>query len=157
MARGNYQDALKHAAVVTNTAGFRAQGLILAAQIYGRTNAPERAMQLIADADREIARGNLGKIPLLEYTRGDTLARLNRFEEAEVALRAGIRDFPEDREAWASLAVIDWLRGNQNGARTTMEQYVRANPTPAAREFAAKTFRELGDDRIARSFAGGSR
>src|SRR5687767_15401714 len=34
----------------------------------------------------------------------------------------------------------------RSGARATMESYVRANPTPDARAFAAKTFRELGDE-----------
>jgi len=153
MARGDFNAAMQHAQFVTNAYGYRVQGLILAAQVHARTRGAERALQLIAEADREIAARKLGTIPLLEYTRGDVLARLNRFDDAEAALRKEILDFPDDREAYASLAVIDWLRNDPNAARTTMEQYVRANPSPDAHAFAAKTFRELGDERTARQFA----
>ncbi|HEX6083791.1 MAG TPA: sulfatase-like hydrolase/transferase [Thermoanaerobaculia bacterium] len=144
MARGDYDSAMQHAQFVSNEYGYRVQGLVLAAQVYSRTRNAERALQLLAEADREIAARKLGAIPLLEYTRGDALARLERFDDAEAAFRREIRDFPEDREAWASLAVIQWLRGQRDASRTTMEQYVRANPGPDARAFAAKTFRELG-------------
>ena len=154
MARGDLRSAMQHAQSVSNAYGYRVQGLVLAAQIAARSGGADRALQLIAEADREVAARKLGAIPLLEYTRGDALARLNRFEEAEAALRKEIRDFPDDREAYASLAVIDWLRGKPAGARATMESYVRANPTPDARAFAAKTFRELGDESLARQFAG---
>jgi len=143
MARGDYDAAMQHAQSVSNEYGYRVQGLVLAAQVYSRARNADRALQLLAQADREIAERKLGAIPLLEYTRGDALARLERFDEAEAAFRREIRDFPEDREAWASLAVIQWLRGQRDASRATMEQYVRANPSPDARAFAAKTFREL--------------
>jgi tetratricopeptide (TPR) repeat protein len=144
MARNDFNTAMQHADFVTNAYGYRVQGLILAAQIHSRTHGAERALQLLAEADREIAARKLGAIPLLEYTRGDALARLERFDEAQAAFRNEIRDFPDDREAWASLTVIEWIRGNRDAARATMAQYVRTNPTPDARAFAAKTFRELG-------------
>ena len=144
MARGDYDDAMQHAQFVANEYGYRVQGLVLAAQIYSRAQNAGRAMQILAEADREVAARKLGAIPLLEYTRGDALARLERFDEAEAAFRRAIRDFPEDREAWASLAVVQWLRGQREASRATMEQFVRANPSPGARAFAAKTFRELG-------------
>jgi arylsulfatase A-like enzyme/Flp pilus assembly protein TadD len=143
MARGDYDSAMQHAQFVSKEYGYRVQGLVLAAQVYSRTRNADRALQLLAVADREIAARKLGAIPLLEYTRGDALARLERFDDAEAAFRREIRDFPEDREAWASLAVIQWLRGQRDASRVTMEQYVRANPGPDARAFAAKTFREL--------------
>ena len=143
MARGDYNSAMQHAQSVSGEYGYRVQGLVLAAQIHARTGGAARALQVLAEADREVAARKLGAIPLLEYTRGDTLARLERFDEAEAAFRKEIRDFPEDREAWASLAVIQWLRGRRDASRATMEQYVRANPSPDARAFAAKTFREL--------------
>ena len=153
MARRDYNAAMQHAESVMSAYGYRVQGLILAAQIHARTGGAARALQLIAEADREIAERKLGAIPLLEYTRGDVLARLERFDEAETALRKEIRDFPDDREAYASLAVVEWLRNDARGARATMEQFVRVNPSPDAYAFAAKTFRELGDERIAREFA----
>jgi arylsulfatase A-like enzyme/predicted negative regulator of RcsB-dependent stress response len=143
MARGDYNAAMGHANGAMKDYGYRVQGLVLAAQIHARTRGADRALLILAEADREIAGRKLGAIPLLEYTRGDALARLERFDEAEAAFRREIRDFPEDREAWASLAVIQWLRGQRDASRATMEQYVRTNPSPDARAFAAKTFREL--------------
>ena len=153
MARGDFKSAMQHADAVTAAYGYRVQGLVLAAQIHSRTGGADRALKLLAAADREIAARKLGAIPLLEYTRGDALARLERFDEAQESLRREVRDFPDDREAWASLAVIDWVRGNPEAARATMEQYVRANPSAEAHAFAASTFRELGDEATARRFA----
>jgi len=144
LARNDFRTAMEHAQFVSDAFGYRVQGLVLAAQIHARTRQADRALQLLAEADREVAARKLGAIPLLEYTRGDALARLERFDEAEAALRKEVRDFPDDREAWASLAVIAWIRGDRAKARATMDEFVRANPTPAARAFAAKTFRELG-------------
>lgn len=153
MARRDHATAVEHAEAVVSAHGYRVQGLVLAAQIHARTGRVEHALRLVDEADREIAERKLGAIPLLEYTRGDTLARLERFDEAEAAFRREIRDFPDDREAYASLAVIRWLRDDAGGARATMEQFVRARPSADSYAFAAKTFRELGDERIAREFA----
>lgn len=144
MARNDFQSATQHAQFVSDAYGYRVQGLVLAAQIHARTGRADRALEILAEADREITSRKLGAIPLLEYTRGDALARLERFDEAEAALLEEVRDFPDDREAWASLAVIAWIRGDRAKARATMDEFVRKNPTPAARAFAAKTFRELG-------------
>ena len=144
LARNDFKTATELAQSVSDAFGYRVQGLILAAQIQARTHQADRALQILAEADREIAARQLGAIPLLEYTRGDALARLERFDEAEAALRKEVRDFPDDREAWASLAVIAWIRGDRPRAYATMDEYVRANPGPAARAFVTKTFRELG-------------
>jgi choline-sulfatase len=153
MARNDHPAAMRHAEAAVASDGYRVQGLILAAQVHARTGDAERALQLIAEADGEVAKRKLDAVPLLEYTRGDALARLERFDEAEAAFREEIRDFPADREAYASLAVIRWLRNDARGARAAMEQFVRARPSADAYAFAAKTFRELGDERIAGEFA----
>ena len=153
MARNDAAPALQHAQAAVASDGYRVQGLILAAQIAARTGDAPRALQLVGDAEREIAKRKLDAVPLLEYTRGDALARLERFDEAEAAFRKEIAAFPGDREAYASLAVIRWLRNDAAGARAAMEQFVRVRPSADAYAFAAKTFRELGDERIARAFA----
>jgi arylsulfatase A-like enzyme/Tfp pilus assembly protein PilF len=153
MARRDADGAMRHAQAAIETYSYRVQGLVLAAQVLARSGQAPRALQLVEQAEREAKQRELGAIPLLEYTRGDVLARMNRVEEAEAAFRKEIRLFPDDREAWASLAVVLWLKDRRQEAALLMEEFVRANPSPDSFRFAAKTFRELGDARVASEFA----
>ncbi|MFZ2490290.1 MAG: sulfatase-like hydrolase/transferase [Thermoanaerobaculia bacterium] len=155
LAREQYEPALQHATAAMRAHPYRVQAQVLAAQVFARTGQLDRAMQMIQQADADIAQRQLGPVSLLEYTRGDILARQNRFDEAIAAFEKELSLFPDDREAYASLAVVHWLRGEKDAARKTMERLVRAFPSAESRAFAAKTFRELGDERVAKSFERG--
>jgi predicted Zn-dependent protease len=110
----------------------------------GREHLPE-ALALLEDGRRRIAERKLQPVPLLEYARGDVLARMNRAAEAEEAFRSEIRLFPHNRQAYAALAVVQLLQKNVGAAEETMEQLVRSNPDDAAVRLAVETFERFGE------------
>jgi tetratricopeptide (TPR) repeat protein len=86
-----------------------------------------------------------GSVYQLEFLRGDTLAKLGRFEEARSAVDREIAAYPSHLEAYGVLAVLRLVTGDPAGANGAMEEMVRANPHRAAFEFAAKTMDALED------------
>jgi tetratricopeptide (TPR) repeat protein len=86
-----------------------------------------------------------GGVFRLEFLRGDTLAKLGRFDEARAAVDREIAAFPSHLEAYGVRAVLRLITGDPAGANGAMEEMVRANPNRAACEFAAKTMGALED------------
>jgi len=107
----------------------------------------ERAAEALALLDRaeELAKSR-GEHPVeaLDSVRGDALARLQRYPEAIDAFRRSIAAFPAERSAYARLAIVHQVNGRPAEARAALQEMLRNNPTPAARNLAEKTRRELG-------------
>lgn len=85
-----------------------------------------------------------GPVYRLEFVRADTLARLDRLPEASAAYRREIDAFPSNLDAYAGLAVVEYLLGNAAEVESTLNEMVRRNPTPRARALAERTQRVLG-------------
>jgi arylsulfatase A-like enzyme/Tfp pilus assembly protein PilF len=162
LARRDYAAAESEARAAMADQSYAIPASVLLAQAkvgQGREHLPE-ALKLLEDARRRIAGGNLQPVPLLEYARGDVLARMNRAAEAEEAFRGEIRLFPHNRQAYAALAVIQLLQKNVGAAQETMEQLVRNNPDDAAVRLAVETFERFGEGGAAarwKARAGGRR
>ncbi|HXB56355.1 MAG TPA: hypothetical protein VN461_16390, partial [Vicinamibacteria bacterium] len=84
----------------------------------------------------------------LQFLRGDALARMSRYEEAEAAFGQEIQDFPRNSQAYARLAILYGLthRGVREVDRL-LEAMARANPGPSSALLAAKTLESMGDAR----------
>jgi arylsulfatase A-like enzyme/Tfp pilus assembly protein PilF len=127
----SYKHAIQLAPKLSGTVVSLAQALTVEHR-YGE------AMQLI-----DSLRGEA--VPLADFVRGDLLARNGRPEEAKALFVREIRNFPAERQPYASLAVLYWLEGNRAAAKQTLDSFVQANPSRASLLFAAKTVGELGD------------
>ena len=90
--------------------------------------------------------------PNIDFARGDLYARREQVPEAIAAFEQEISRFPDDRQAYANLAVLYLLTGRRNEAQQTMERLVAANPQPSSYEIAVKTFTEVGDKGLAEAW-----
>ncbi|HJQ37624.1 MAG TPA: tetratricopeptide repeat protein, partial [Thermoanaerobaculia bacterium] len=77
--------------------------------------------------------------------RGDLFARMGRVDDAVAAYRREIANFPNDTQAYANLAIIYFIEGRRADTNRLLDEMVRANPHPGARELAARTRESLKD------------
>ncbi|HKC10651.1 MAG TPA: tetratricopeptide repeat protein, partial [Vicinamibacteria bacterium] len=101
------------------------------------------------DAGARVIR-ETGASPLLDlqFLRGDALARVNRFEEAQAAFGQETRDFPRNSQAYARLAILYVLEHRSvREVDELLEAMARANPGPETALLAAKTLESMGDAR----------
>jgi arylsulfatase A-like enzyme len=80
----------------------------------------------------------------LHFMLGDALARLERYQEAEPALREEARLYPEHVRARASLAMLYQSMGRSAIAEQTLDALVRDVPTREAFETSGRVWRLFG-------------
>ncbi|HQR47607.1 MAG TPA: tetratricopeptide repeat protein, partial [Thermoanaerobaculia bacterium] len=118
--------------------------LILARVELERNDLP-KALELV-EKSRSLAEGHENRdIQGFHYLRGDILARMERFPEAEAEFREEIQRFPETLEAYVSLTALYASRGRLAEVRETIRQMVAANPSPEAYARGIQTLRVVGD------------
>ncbi|HEY2432580.1 MAG TPA: sulfatase-like hydrolase/transferase [Vicinamibacterales bacterium] len=81
----------------------------------------------------------------LNYYIGDSLARLNRYPEAEPYLIAELRVFPQNTRARAGLAMLYRAMGRDGDSDAAVEALLRASPTKEGRDMAAQLYRMFGE------------
>jgi arylsulfatase A-like enzyme/Flp pilus assembly protein TadD len=87
----------------------------------------------------------------LHYYTGDTLARLERYPEAESELAREIELFPENLSARASLAMVYVATGREAQARDAVDGILRSAPTPEGFSLAAELWTIFQDRDRARA------
>ena len=145
LARRDLEAASREANLAAEDSSARPAALVLLAQVALIRKQFDEAMALVNDAERLSAE----PLPLIDYVRGNVHALSGRPAEAEAAFGREIEKFPQQRETYAALAVLQLLQGKGVEAERTMERLVRANPSREAFLFAAQTFSEMGDGRRA--------
>lgn len=147
LARGDLQNAAKYAREAANDENYRVASTVLLAQAMTRGGGAAQALPQLDALKADLARRGLPPEPMLEFARGDALARMSRFAEAEQAFAEEARVFPKDRETYAHLAVVCLLQGKRAEANRAMEAMVKRIPGRESYEFAAKAFAQMGDER----------
>jgi predicted Zn-dependent protease len=109
------------------------------ARVLVATGRLGEAVSLLDATKRETA--NLGAVDDLDFVRGDALARMERFPEAERAFEDEIRAHPKKLEVYARLSILQLTQGRPADAERSLERMVAANPTRRAALFAADTCR----------------
>jgi tetratricopeptide (TPR) repeat protein len=155
LRRGDLASAEREARAARERARPLPSSLVLAAEIRTRAGDLPGALARLEEADRFAHAMRLEGVPGLEFQRADVLARLGRPVEAEAAYRREIARFPRHLQAWANLGVLLFLQGRAADLDRLMEEMTAANPGPAARDVAAKTFEALGDRKRAASWRRG--
>jgi arylsulfatase A-like enzyme/Flp pilus assembly protein TadD len=145
LRRGDLAAAEREAQAARERARPLPSSLVLAAEIRARSGDLPGALARLDEAVRLAQAMRLDGVPGLEFQRADALARLGRAAEAEAAYRREIARFPRHLQAWANLGVLLYLQRRSADLDRLMEEMAAANPGPAARDVAAKTFDALGD------------
>ena len=81
----------------------------------------------------------------LNYYIGDSLARMERYPEAEPYLLEEVRLFPHNVRARAGLAMLYRAMGRNADSERVIEEMLRVSPTPEARVVAAQLWTMFGE------------
>jgi arylsulfatase A-like enzyme/Flp pilus assembly protein TadD len=81
----------------------------------------------------------------LNYYIGDSLARLERYPEAERYLLDEIRIFPHNTRARAGLAMLYRAMGRDAESERVIEELLRISPTPEGRSLAVRLWTMFGE------------
>jgi len=133
------------AAAIADQLPSTAGDLLLRAQVRSVSCDFAGALQIANEADaRAKADGEKGVFGL-DALRADALARLGRTQEAVSAYENEIAMYPNDRIAYARLAVLYFAMGDSAKVDRTLERLVKANPERGAYELAARTLETVED------------
>lgn len=146
LARSDLELAEREAAGVSGSPNLDARGAVLRAEVRLRQNEPAQALQVLDGALAKLDLASREQIGNAQFLRGDALARLIRYPEAEQAFRQEIRLFPGNSEAYARLAVLYAVEHRRvREVDELLRAMYAANPQPATSELAARTLESIGD------------
>jgi len=148
--RKNYRLAEQEARLAGKERSNRIPADVLLAQIYAQQGRPQEAWPIIQRVEREIAEEKAGPMELVNFVRGDVLARMERHDEAIAAFRKEIELFPAYRQTYANLYLVYMVTKRPADAQRALEEMVRAIPSKQTMLFAARTADVLGDSETAR-------
>ena len=123
----------------------RVSALLLGAKVALLKEQPEAALELLDQARQRVQAGKHPPTAGLESDRGDALARLGRYPQAEEAFREEIRRFPEDLQAYSRLAILLAATHRFDEIEPLLEQMATANPQRRSYLVAAETLERLGN------------
>ena len=146
LARDDLPSAEREAAGVAGSPNLDARGAVLRAEVRLRRNEPAEALKILDDALARLDRAAREQIGNGQFLRGDALARLNRYPEAEQAFREEIRLFPKNSETYARLAVLYAVEHRRvRDVDELLRAMYAANPRPETSDLAARTLESIGD------------
>jgi tetratricopeptide (TPR) repeat protein len=102
------------------------------------------AVQLFEQAIGLLRTPGSRAVPELYYYAGDTLGRLERYHDAEVAFNEELRLFPLNSRARAGLAMLYQATARPDEAERAVRDMLRATPTPDTYALAARLFTMFG-------------
>ena len=145
LALGRLTQAEEYARLAIHSSGSSSAAVVVLARAFVAGHRYDEAIRLLGSLHGQ-------PVAFADFVRGDALARSGQSEEAKAALTREIRNFPKERQPYASLAVLYWLDGNRAAAHQTLESFIRANPGRGSLLFAGKTLEGLGDEASAAAF-----
>jgi arylsulfatase A-like enzyme/Tfp pilus assembly protein PilF len=111
------------------------------AQAQLRRGELDEALETTRQNEVEVGR----PVPRLDLLRGNILASLGRFEEAEAALRRELENFPDNLATYPRLALFLARHGRPDEAVATVRLLVETHPDPAGYLAAVRALELLGD------------
>ncbi len=104
----------------------------------------EEAATTLAQATRSLAEENRSLADLHLYL-GESLARLDRYDEAESQFREELTEFPRSIQAYTSLAMLYRASNRDAAVEDVLNELVASTPTPEGYGVAARLWTILGD------------
>ena len=143
LAQRDFATAQREAQLSMQDTSWRGPGAVLLAVSLAEQGRTAEAIQLLDRIGNEYA--SIGPVRDLQATRGDLLARMDRFAEAESAFQSEIGAFPGNPEGYTRLAFLYIAAGEAQRAREVLERMIRVTPTRSAVMLAADVWRAVGD------------
>jgi len=149
LAQRDFAGAEAYGRVAGQDAAYASRAAVLMAQAMVGRRETEQALGLLEKTRLESRSRGERSVEMLDFARGDALARLGRVQEAESAFLDAIRLDPGHRHAYAALAALHLLQKAPRKAEAVMEKLVGADSSRESFELAARTFQDFGDVRLA--------
>jgi arylsulfatase A-like enzyme/thioredoxin-like negative regulator of GroEL len=105
----------------------------------------EEALAFFEKAIAEIRKAHASPMPELHSYAADTLARLQRFPEAETHYVEELRAFPQNTRARAGLATLYQATDRPDEAGRVLSDLTRMTPTPESYALAARLWKTFGN------------
>jgi arylsulfatase A-like enzyme/thioredoxin-like negative regulator of GroEL len=137
LARGDLDEAARAAELGSSADDF-GRAAVVAAEVDLRRGRFDAALARAQTAEARLRAQAAPPVAGLAFVRGDALARLGRYPEAEAALREEIRMFPGGVRAYASLALVVALQGRADESAGILEAMQRARPGAETARLAAR-------------------
>jgi tetratricopeptide (TPR) repeat protein len=110
---------------------------------YDEGNYEEAAAQFTQAS--EVLRDHGGLMPDLHLYLGESLARLDRYADAEAQFREELRAYPRNIQAYTSLAMLYRASNRAAAVEDVLNELVAATPTPEGYAVAARLWTILGE------------
>jgi tetratricopeptide (TPR) repeat protein len=107
----------------------------------------EQALPLFEQAIEAIHKAHAPAMPDLQFFAAETLARLDRYSEAEDHYKAELREFPRETRARIGLATLYHVMGQAEDAEATLDQLTKITPTAENYTQAARLLSSFGNPR----------
>jgi choline-sulfatase len=143
LARGRDEEALRHAAQAQQADPSLALPSFVRGLLLHRRQQWADALQYFVKAAEQLRPRRL-TLPELHFYTGDTLAQLDRYDEAEREFREEIRLFPENARAYVSLSLLERARGHADAAVSALRELVEQTPSPANYTLAVRALTIMG-------------
>ena len=150
LARGDIGTAEREANLALAGKRDRAVALMTLGRIEIRRGNYQAALVRFDEAERVVKEGKKSAISMLNFNRGDALARMGREAEAEGAFREEIRLFPEGPQAYQNLILLLVAQGRTDEATKLVFDLIQSAPTPPSYVAVAETLKTIGDSRGSR-------
>jgi arylsulfatase A-like enzyme/Flp pilus assembly protein TadD len=148
LARDDVATAEREALAATGDTSAELGAAVVRAEVRIRQERFQEALDLIEGAKKRMRDSGHEPVADLDFLRGDALARIGRYPEAQRAFEDEVRAFPANSQAWARLAVVYGLQHRTiREVDRLLQSMVAASPGPDTIELAAKTLESMGDQR----------
>ena len=153
LERKDYARATTEANSVVGPKRDRPYALLLLGQIAHGEGKYDEALQYFDQAIAIAESKHRHAPPMLNFFRGDTLARLGRPDEAEQAFRAEIEKYPTEPRPYKNLILLYATEGKNSEATQLIFSLEKAAPTPPSYVAISETLKIIGDRNGARFWA----
>ncbi|HVT02014.1 MAG TPA: sulfatase-like hydrolase/transferase [Thermoanaerobaculia bacterium] len=153
LAKHDLDAAMKEAGEAAKYPSQLMEAELLRARIETARGDRAAAAQDLRNVETEASRRRVASPAHTEFLLGDTLARGGETAEAEQHFVREIRRFPDNLEAYTSLALLQFLVDRQpSKAVATLDAMCSRNPSAASRKIAAENLTTWGDVTDAKRF-----
>lgn len=153
LEKKDYATATAEANAVVGPKRDRPYALMLLGQIAQAQGKLDEAMQYFNQASQLSESKHRQPAPLLNFFRGDTLARMGQADEAEQAFREEIKQYPTEPQPYKNLILLYATQGKNNEATELIFSLEKAAPTPPSYIAISETLKVIGDRNGARFWA----
>lgn len=145
MARGAWSDAERELRTALDLAPQRSDTLKLLADTLFKQNRRAEEVEMLDRAQREVETRSLPPIAGLNFQRGEALLSLRRVADAEQSFRKETTYFPNNRQAWGSLALVVGAQGRRDEARQILLSATNQNRDERMLKIALECFEIMSD------------